>query len=99
MGWTYDRQTFAAEAGAHEAWMTIAARQTITSTVTQSIEAFIDGEHSRGTWTRRKMGPERSAAFDADLRALLTQHAQGGVLTYQVRDQLTVGSPNPTPSV
>ena len=99
MGGTYDRQTFAAEASAHEAWMTITARETIASTVTQSIEAFIDAEHSRGTWTRRKMGPARSAEFDADLRALLTPHAQDGFLTYQVRNQLTVGAPKPAPSV
>ena len=97
MGGTYDRRSFAAEASAHEVWMAIETRETITSTVTQSIEAFIDGEHSRGTWTRSKMGPERSAAFDADLRALLTPHAQDGVLTYQVRNQLTVGSPRPAP--
>lgn len=99
MGGTYDRQTFAAEASAHEAWMEIAGRETITSTVSQPIEAFIDGEHSRGTWTRQKMGPDRAAAFDADLRALLTPHAREGVLTYNVRTRLTYGRPRSTPSI
>lgn len=99
MGGTYDRQTFAAEASAHEVWMDIDGRETITSTVSQSVEAFIDGEHSRGTWTRQKMGPDRAAAFDADLRALLTPHAREGVLTYDVRTQLTYGRPRSTPSI
>ena len=99
MGGAYDRQAFAAEASAHEAWMEIAGRETITSSVSQPIEAFIDGEHSRGTWTRRKMGPDRAAAFDADLRALLTPHARDGVLTYDVRTRLTYGRPRSTPSI
>ena len=99
MGGTYDRQIFAAEASAHEAWMDITGRETITSTVTQPLEAFIDGEHSRGTWTRQKMGPDRTAAFDADLRALLTPHARDGVLTYDVRTRLTYGRPRSTSSI
>lgn len=93
MGGTYDRQTFAAEASAHEAWMDIA------SSVSQPLEAFIDGEHSRGTWTRQKMGPDRAAAFDADFRALLTSHTSEGVLTYDVRTRLTYGRPRSTPSI
>ena len=99
MGGTYDRQIFAAEASAHEAWMDIAGRETITSTVSQPLEAFIDGEHSRGTWTRQKMGPDRTAEFAADLRALLTPHARDGVLTYDVRTRLTYGRPRSTPSI
>lgn len=99
MGGTYDRQTFAAEASAHEAWMDITGRETITSTVSQPLEAFIDGEHSRGTWTRQKMGPDRVKAFDADLRALLAPHARDGVLTYDVRTRLTYGRPRSTPSI
>jgi trans-aconitate methyltransferase len=98
MGGTYDRRTFGAEMTAHETWMDIAGRETITSTLAQTVEAFIDGEHSRGTWTRRKMGVERTAAFDADLRALLTPHALDGVLTYRVETRLTYGRPRSAPS-
>ncbi|HWA62477.1 MAG TPA: hypothetical protein VG939_13935 [Caulobacteraceae bacterium] len=32
---------------------------------------LIDGEHSRATWARARMGPELAAAFDADLREVL----------------------------
>ena len=98
MGGTYDRQTFSAEMTAHEAWMDIAGRETIVSTVAQTVDAFIDGEHSRGTWSRRKMGADRAAAFDADLRALLTPHARAGTLTYRVETRLTYGRPRLAPS-
>lgn len=98
MGGTYNRRTFAVEMCAHEAWMDIAGRETITSTVSQTVEAFIDGEHSRGTWTRRKMGADLALAFDADLRALLSPHARDGVLTYRVKTLLTHGRPRSAPS-
>lgn len=99
MGGVYDQQTFNAQAAAHESWMDIDGRETITANISQSLEDFIDGEHSRGTWTRRKMGPERAAAFDADLRALLAPQAHDGMLTYETRTRLTYGRPRLTPSV
>lgn len=37
------------------------------------------------------MGPQRTEAFDAELRALLTPYAVAGTLTYEVRTTLTYG--------
>ncbi len=98
MGGVYDQQTFKAQAEAHESWIDIDGRETIAASINQSLEDFIDGEHSRGTWARRKMGPERSSAFDADLRALLTPHARDGMLTYETHTRLTYGRPRLTSS-
>jgi SAM-dependent methyltransferase len=80
-----------AEGNAYRSWLDIGGDEFIASTVRQSVAEFIEGEHSRGTWTRRKMGSERTAAFDAELAELLAPHAQDGLLTFEVRTRLTHG--------
>lgn len=91
MGGVYDRPAFAAEGNAYRSWLDIGDDEFIASTVRQSVADFIEGEHSRGTWTRRKMGSERAATFDAELAELLAPHAQDGWLTFEVRTRLTHG--------
>lgn len=93
MGGAYDRPAFDAESNAYRSWLDIGADEFISSTVRQTIADFIQAEHSRGTWTRRRMGPDRAAAFDAELAELLAPHASEGWLTFQVRTHLTYGRP------
>lgn len=96
MGGRYDPVGFSAAVHVHEAWMDIAGRKSFTSKITQRIDDFIDGEHSRGTWVRSKMGA-RAEQFDADMHALLSPHAQDGVLTFEVVCGLTYGRPRSSP--
>lgn len=91
MGGTYDRPRFDAEGVAYQSWLDIQGEEFFDSTVQQSLADFIEGEHSRGTWARRKMGSDRAAAFDAELAELLAPHVRAGRLSYQVRTSLTHG--------
>lgn len=91
MGGTFDRPACEAEAEAYRPWIDVQGEEVFPSIIRQSIEDFIHGEHSRGSWTRRKMGPARANAFDAELRDLLAPYAENGVLTYEVRTRLTYG--------
>ena len=91
MGRSYDRPAFEAEGAAYRAWVEVRGEEAFSSTIRQSVDDFIEGEHSRGTWARRKMGVERAAAFDAELRDLLAPYADNGMLTYEVRARLTYG--------
>ena len=91
MGGAYDRPAFEAEGETYRAWVDVLGEETFPTTIRQSVEDFIEGEHSRGAWARRKMGAERAAAFDAELRDLLAPHADDGMLIYDVRPKLTYG--------
>jgi SAM-dependent methyltransferase len=93
MGGAYNPAGFNASLRAHETWIDVAGRETFAYDHTCTVEDFIDGEHSRGAWVRSLMGPERTAAFDADLRAVLAPHAVAGRLTFEVRSNLLWGQP------
>jgi SAM-dependent methyltransferase len=93
LGHTFNDPAFVARMRAHEAWMDIAGRETFEAECRMSLTDLIDGEHSRATWTRAKMGPDRAHAFDEDLREALTPHADGGVLAFTTRTSLVWGRP------
>ena len=63
------------------------------------LEDLIDGEHSRATWTRAKLGPELSAAFDADLRAALQPYARDGMVNFRTRTKILWGRPRRIPKL
>ncbi len=57
----------------------------------QSIGDFIACQHSRDTFAPSRMGPQ-VAAFDRELRALLTPYASNDTLSYKISSTLTVGT-------
>ncbi|MEQ8992780.1 MAG: class I SAM-dependent methyltransferase [Pseudomonadales bacterium] len=59
--------------------------------IEQSVEDFIACQHSRKTFTYRKLG-QFADEFDAELHSLLAPYSQSGVLTFRVRTQLTWGT-------
>lgn len=77
---------------AHEPWLPEEGREHFVREVTQSLEDLIACEHSRATWSRRRMGP-LAEAFDADLRVALSPWTRDGLLTYEMETSLTWGFP------
>lgn len=97
LGGQWNSPEFVAAARAYEAWMDIEGRDEVWGDCRMALEDLIDGEHSRATWTRAKMGVERAAAFDSELRAVLAPHAEAGVVTFRTRTRLVWGRPRRTP--
>lgn len=96
LGGVWNSPEFVARARGHEAWIDILGRESFPGEHRARLEDLIDGEHSRATWTRAKMGP-LAEAFDADLRAVLTPHAEDGWVSFQTRTVLLWGRPRRTP--
>lgn len=97
LGFQFNHPEFVARMSAHEAWIDIEARESFTATHHMRITDFIEGEHSRATWARAKMGADAAHAFDDDLRRLLEPHADAGEISFEVTSRLTWGRPRRTP--
>lgn len=62
--------------------------------VRQRLEDYIACQHSRATFTHEAMGPELAVAFDADLRGVLSAHADdSGWIRYSTRTRIEWGIP------
>jgi len=92
----YDPVAAAAEATRHEAWMDIAGRESFAFTFPQRLEDFIEGQHSRATWSRAAMGEALAGEFDAELDALMRPFAVDGMLALEMVSHLTWGAPRAT---
>ncbi|WP_297692638.1 class I SAM-dependent methyltransferase [Phenylobacterium sp.] len=97
LGGVWNGPAFVAAARGHEAWIDIEGREDVWGEVRMPVEDLIDGEHSRATWTRAKLGPELSAAFDVDLRAALASYAKDGRVAFRTRTRLLWGRPRREP--
>lgn len=75
---------------AHLPWIDVQGEESFTAHVDQSLASLIACEHSRATWSRRRMG-DLAEAFDADLRAALGGWVTGGMLTFEVQTKLVWG--------
>jgi SAM-dependent methyltransferase len=95
-GRRWNDQAHQALVAAHRPWFDELGAETFTAEVRQPVEALIEGEHSRATWARRRMGAA-AAAFDAELRAVLAPYATEGVVAYRTRTVLTWGRPRTRP--
>jgi len=84
--------------GPHEAWMDVAGRERFRYAYRQSIEAFIANNHARIAWHRATIGRSISAAFDAELDALMRPFADDdGMLMLDAVCDLTWGTPRSAP--
>lgn len=99
LGGVWNSPAFVAAARGHEAWIDIEGREEVWGETRMAVEDLIDGEHSRATWTRAKLGPERATAFDADLRATLTPYAEDGAVAFRTRTRLLWGRPRREPRI
>jgi hypothetical protein len=82
----------------NEAWIDVAGRARFGFAFRQSVADFIASCHARVGWPRETMGAELARAFDADLAALLTPHADAqGVMALNVVTDLVWGAPRTSP--
>ena len=58
----------------------------------QSLDDYIEGQHSQSSFSRERMPPEAAAAFDAEVRALVGRFA-GDTLDLQVETRVVWGTP------
>lgn len=68
-------------------------RETAPMAVRQTVEDYIAGQHGLSVLSLDAMPAEHAAQFDAEMRALVTPFARGGVLTLQVVGGITWGKP------
>jgi SAM-dependent methyltransferase len=96
LGDHYDPGRYEAAMSSFRPWMNIAGERAFEGSFIQSIEDFVDCQHSRATWSRANLGPDLVARFDAELRELTAPHADSnGMLRYRTRAEVvwgTVGS-------
>jgi len=59
----------------------------------QSIDDYIEGLHSRSSFSRERMGQQKAADFDQQVRTLLLQFHQDGIIPLQVVASVTWGTP------
>lgn len=71
----------------------IGEQETTPIPFVQSIDDFIEGLHSRSSYSRELMGEEKAREFDRQVRKLLLQHHDDGILPMQVVGTVTWGKP------
>ncbi|MGA0600412.1 class I SAM-dependent methyltransferase [Caulobacter sp. KR2-114] len=97
VGRTPDPAGFHAFGHRHEAWIDFLGRRAFAFTVSQPLDAFIRGQHSRATWARAAMGADLAQAFDADLERRLRPWTADGRLTYELVTEVVWGRPRSSP--
>jgi SAM-dependent methyltransferase len=93
----YDTVAFAAEGRRHEAWIDITQRRSFAHRIRQRVETYIEAQHSTATFSRAAMGEDLTAAYDAELDALIRPYSQGGTVELSYVSTLTMGRPRATP--
>jgi SAM-dependent methyltransferase len=68
-------------------------RETTPVPFAQSIDDFIEGMHSRSSFSKKRMGVQQAADFDQQVRRLLLQFHPEGLLPLQVVGLVTWGKP------
>lgn len=69
------------------------AKETAPVPFSQTLDDYIEGLHSRSHYARERIGREKSAELDRQIRALLLQFHPDGVLPLQVVGSVTWGQP------
>lgn len=88
-----DSGPFTRRMTSYRSWMEVAGELVADTArpVQQTIEHFVECQHSRATFAPDRMGTRR-LEFDRELAALLAPHAVDGVITYAVRSSMAWGS-------
>lgn len=64
----------------------------------QSVDDYVESFHARNGFSRDRMTPERAAAFDRELRSLVTPFAPDGIITLHRTNEIVWGLPAPRES-
>ena len=68
-------------------------KETAPISFEQSLDDFIEGLHSRSSFSRERMGGQKATDLDQQVRAILQQYHPDGVLPFQVVARVTWGKP------
>lgn len=68
-------------------------RETAPVLFSQSLDDYIEGLHARSRFSRERMGQQKAADLDGQVRALLLQFHPNGILPLQVVATVTWGTP------
>ena len=68
-------------------------RETAPVPFLQSVDDFIEGLHSRSGFSVERMGQQKAAEFDHQVRTLLSKYHSGAMLPFQVTATVTWGLP------
>jgi len=68
-------------------------KETTPVPFSQSVDDFIEGLHSRSSFSRERMGQQKALEFDRQVRTLLLQYQSDGMLPFQVVGTVTWGVP------
>lgn len=96
LGGTYDHQAYRHALSAYRRWMTIVGQRMFDAPVRQTIDQYLESQHSRATWSRANLGAENLPQFDAELREILAPYAEGDAIHYTVRTDVDWGVPRGT---
>lgn len=93
----FDPAGFSTEANRHENWIEIKGRKQFRYTFHQSVEDFIESQHSQATWSRQAMGQKLSKRFDSELMQIMLPHSDDGILKMEILSTVTWGKPRSAP--
>jgi ubiquinone/menaquinone biosynthesis C-methylase UbiE len=68
-------------------------KETVPVPFIQSIDDYIESFHSRNGLSRERMGKEMAAAFDKEVREVISPSAKEGMLEFQVTGHIVWGIP------
>lgn len=93
LGTLRNEQAFRTALARHETHLEIAGRERFSALNAEAIGDFIEGQHSRATWTRARLGPALTREFDRDLTDRLSPYAEDGILHYTTETRTVWGRP------
>lgn len=69
-------------------------RRTPATRFAQPIDDYLDAFHAMSSLTRARLGAAATAAFDAEVRALVTPYTEHGMVTLEIQGHLVWGRPH-----
>jgi hypothetical protein len=69
------------------------SQRTLPAYFAQSIDSYIESFHARNGFSRERMGAELAAAFDEEVRALVTEFCEEGVVELEIACEVIYGTP------
>lgn len=89
----YDMRSVAQELQSHGLFQPVGVRETQPILFRQSVDARVDSFHAGNGFSRERMGAERAAAFDQEIRQLLVKHYPSGEVEQGVSARVIYGKP------
>lgn len=77
----------------HGLWQRFGEQKIAPVPFRQTVEDYIASFHAHSSLSHARMGQERAAAFDAELRELVAPFAQDGYLAFEVAGRIVWGKP------